>query len=529
MRPTTLFPVRYSFARSDRPLAVAFCQLVQAYPEWLWTFSFERRDNKKVNIATLKEIRDELESVIVGHAAGRIFQLSRFEIALDLQLAGARYLFISVEPADPRIYLIRRKLRDLEKASANPSPFVLQARKILGNAVVGSITQIENERILVLDFASDDGLGEDRKVSLVVQLTGRSANLFLINHAGLISGSLRKGNGDGQVAGTVYDPPLRPAGSVPRFDHMIVSADGHASLSEALDAESQKKKFEREFDAAARSAREGIGREISKRERLFKGLDSDLEDHGDPERWKRFGDLLLANISTALKKDGLFEVTDLFDEAQPTIGIEVEENESVSEAAERYFRQYTKARKARVETQKRKLDVEAELIVLRAERERIEALIAERDLEQINEVLVERKSPIRGKHNRKAAHGADVARIFVSSDGYEILVGKKAKDNDFLTFRVAKSLDTWMHAADYPGSHVVIRNPNRRSIPQKTLLEAAELAAFYSKGKTQPKAAVHYTQKKFVNKQKGSAAGSVSLASFKTLLVEPKVSIRSIR
>jgi predicted ribosome quality control (RQC) complex YloA/Tae2 family protein len=80
-----------------------------------------------------------------------------------------------------------------------------------------------------------------------------------------------------------------------------------------------------------------------------------------------------------------------------------------------------------------------------------------------------------------------------------------------------------MHAADYPGSHVVIRNPNRKEIPHRTLIEAAQLAAFYSQGKSQPKAAVHYTQKKFVNKPKGSAAGLVSLASFKTVLVEPKI------
>jgi predicted ribosome quality control (RQC) complex YloA/Tae2 family protein len=80
-----------------------------------------------------------------------------------------------------------------------------------------------------------------------------------------------------------------------------------------------------------------------------------------------------------------------------------------------------------------------------------------------------------------------------------------------------------MHAADYPGSHVVIRNPNRQEIPPRTLLEAAQLAAFYSQGRAQTKAAVHYTQKKFVNKPRGAAPGLVSLASFKTILVEPRV------
>ena len=88
---------------------------------------------------------------------------------------------------------------------------------------------------------------------------------------------------------------------------------------------------------------------------------------------------------------------------------------------------------------------------------------------------------------------------------------------------IRELIDTWMHAADYPGSHVVIRNPNRRDVPQRTLVEAAQLAAFYSQGKTQPKAAVHYTQKKFVNKPRGAAPGLVSLATFKTILVEPIV------
>ena len=138
---------------------------------------------------------------------------------------------------------------------------------------------------------------------------------------------------------------------------------------------------------------------------------------------------------------------------------------------------------------------------------------------------VRKSAPIGRKKKIEAVFKG--ARRFTSSDGFEIMVGKKAADNDFLTFRVARSLDVWMHAADYPGSHVVIRNPNRREIPNQTLLEAAELAAFYSSGRKQTKAAVNYTQKKFVNKPKRALPGLVSLASFKTILVEPKVSVSS--
>ena len=153
----------------------------------------------------------------------------------------------------------------------------------------------------------------------------------------------------------------------------------------------------------------------------------------------------------------------------------------------------------------------------------LDRAITEEDRDFIREFLVTKRQESKRPAKNKTSSVEGIARSFISSDGFEILVGKKAKDNDVLTFKIAKSLDTWMHAADYPGSHVVVRNPNRKEIPHRTLIEAAELAAFYSQGKAQVKAAVHYTQKKFVNKPKGAAPGLVSLSSFRTLLVEPKV------
>ncbi|MBA3692690.1 MAG: DUF814 domain-containing protein, partial [Acidobacteria bacterium] len=135
----------------------------------------------------------------------------------------------------------------------------------------------------------------------------------------------------------------------------------------------------------------------------------------------------------------------------------------------------------------------------------------------------EKPQKILTKSREKQTENFKGARQYFSSEGFEILVGKGAKDNDYLTFRIAKASDLWFHAADYPGSHVVVKNPNRKEIPPKTLVEAAQIAAFFSHAKQQPKVAVHYTPKKFVNKPKGASAGLVSLASFKTILVEPKM------
>jgi len=195
----------------------------------------------------------------------------------------------------------------------------------------------------------------------------------------------------------------------------------------------------------------------------------------------------------------------------------------VTEAAEKYFKRYTKARNSVEEIAKRRKETQIELDELRSRSDVLEQAIADGDEYAIREFIGEKKTAVTKRSGAaKGQETGNVARSFISSDGFEILVGKKAKDNDQLSFKIAKSLDLWMHAADYPGSHVLVRNPNRQEIPPNTLLEAAQLAAFYSQGRTQTKAAVHYTQKKFVNKPRGAAPGLVSLASFKTILVEPR-------
>ncbi len=277
------------------------------------------------------------------------------------------------------------------------------------------------------------------------------------------------------------------------------------------------------LEQMATAARSKVLRLIAKQQKLVANLRGDLEKHGDPDRWKRFGDLILSNIRNAERRGDVIFVTDYYDDTAPSVEIEGDAHKPLSEIAEGYFRQYTKARNGLRVIGGR--IAEAEIAIASAEerlREIDDALAAgdEAFLMSLTEP-VKKAAPVGRKKKVEAAFKG--ARRFVSSDGFEILVGKKAADNDFLTFRIAKSLDFWLHAADYPGSHVVVRMPNRKALPNRTLIEAAQLAAFYSDAREKPKAAVNYTQKKFVNKPKRSAPGLVSLASFKTILVEPQI------
>ena len=267
-------------------------------------------------------------------------------------------------------------------------------------------------------------------------------------------------------------------------------------------------------------------RTIAKLRKLFSNLLGDLAKHGEPEIWKKYGDLLLASVRTAERNGDIILVADLYETDAPIIEIAGESHKTINEIAENYFRRYAKARNAVRIIAERRVAVEADLSTAETRLAGIEQAVAELNINFLERLIPtpKRQKPVAKKTKVEAAYKG--VRRFVSSDGYEIWVGKKAVDNDYLTFRISKSLDWWFHASDYPGSHVVIRDSGKGAVPNKTLVEAAELAAFYSDARKQPKADVRYTQRKHVSKPKKAAPGLVSLSSFKTLLVVPQVTAK---
>jgi predicted ribosome quality control (RQC) complex YloA/Tae2 family protein len=118
--------------------------------------------------------------------------------------------------------------------------------------------------------------------------------------------------------------------------------------------------------------------------------------------------------------------------------------------------------------------------------------------------------------------GKRVARRFVSPDGYVVLVGRTASDNDLLTFKIASPNDFWLHVAAESGSHVVVRNPRAvASLPRETLRFAAGLAARYSRARQGGKVAVHVTRRSEVRKPRGLPPGKVTISHFKTVHAAP--------
>ena len=481
---------------------------------------------------TLKEIVSELGESLPRRFFGRVFQLSSFSLAIDFGLKEKGFLFISIEPAAPRLYLIKRSVRELEKASVPFSPFVQSIRNGLGGGNVQSLSKDENERVVRFTFLVENDLGDSLVQSLLAQLTGRSANLFLLDSENRIKQAWRNPHGEGQQVGDLYRPPLsdgKIAGTLKTGSKSPLVREGATSFSAAADKYYSELEESHQFDSLAGNLLANLRKEIARRKKLQVNLRKDLVAHGNPDEHKRVGDLLLANTANATRIGNRVTVTDYYAEDAPEIEIEVDENLTLPEAASAYFSRYTKAKRAVEEIGVRLVQLENELEEFGAKLVKLEKAIATRDAAVLAEFGETKARSAAVNKKQKASLALPGMRRYHSSDGYEVLVGRTARDNDQLTFRVARPNDLWLHAGDYPGSHVIVRNSSRNDIPHRTIIEAAQLAAKFSQARKDSKVDIHYTRRKFLTKPKGSAPGLVRMSNFKTITVEPGENLERIK
>ena len=469
---------------------------------------------------TLKEVVSELDHALVGRSLGKVHQLSDISFAIDFRQRDG-YLFISLDPNAPRLYLIKRTLRELEKGSAPPSSFAQALRTTLAGGGLVSITKDDDERVVRFSMMVTDDLGVSRQRALVAQLTGRSANLFLVDDEDKITHALRAPRGNGQQVGGPYLPPPRQAKAV--VEEMRISRGDFPTMSEALDEYYRDQDAGQAFETRAARLVAKSRKDIAKQKKLKANLEKDLKDHGSPEDHKRLGDLLLANISNAERVGDRVRLKDYYAEDAPIVEVDLDANTSFSEAAAEAFARYSKSKRAIEELGSRLVQIEHDLTNLELKQTRLIEAIAAHDEEALEEFEASKqKKPVTQK---KPSGGLPGMRRYLSSDGYEVIIGRTARDNDKLTFREARPNDLWLHAGDYPGSHVIVRNSSRKEIPHRTIVEAAQLAAKFSQASKDAKVNIHYTQRKFLSKPKGAAPGLVRLSRFRSITVEPAENI----
>lgn len=339
-----------------------------------------------------------------------------------------------------------------------------------------------------------------------------------------------------RVATAAFEPRLLmgsnggPIG-IAAFSLVTVPADyqvPYATMAEALAAYRANREQVERIQALRAGLLRRLQSEIGAAERLSARLEEEATLYREGELHARKGRLLLANRAGIRRGQQTVELADYADPGIPLLRIELDPACSIEENAQRYFALHRKAKRGAAIVKKRLEEAALRLVTLRSLIQGVEMAKGLGELQQVDAAFtgVARRRPTqRPAAPRIRESEGPEPRTFRSSDGLSILVGKSGAGNDHLTWRLARPHDLWLHAQGIRGSHVLVRLAKGKQAPPRTLCEAAQLAAYYSRARREVKVSVDYVLRKFLRKPKAAAPGAVLLTQEKTITVRPEADL----
>lgn len=245
-----------------------------------------------------------------------------------------------------------------------------------------------------------------------------------------------------------------------------------------------------------------------------------LKDTEKKEKYRVWGELL--NTYGYEVEPGAKSMEALNYYTNEMIQIPLDETMTPQENAKKYFDKYSKLKRTKEALDTLLQETGDEIKHLESIAASFDIASSEEDLVQIKEEMMEYGYVKRKNTGGKKVKVTSRPYHYISSDGYDIYVGKNNFQNDELSFKFASGNDWWFHAKGQPGSHVIVKSKNEE-LPDRTFEEAGKLAAYYSKGRQAPKVEIDYTQKKNLRKPTGGKPGFVVYYTNYSLLIEPDI------
>ena len=245
-----------------------------------------------------------------------------------------------------------------------------------------------------------------------------------------------------------------------------------------------------------------------------------LKDTEKKEKYRVWGELL--NTYGYEVEPGAKSMEALNYYTNEMIQIPLDETMTPQENAKKYFDKYSKLKRTKEALDTLLQETGDEIKHLESIAAALDIASSEEDLVQIKEEMMEYGYVKRKNTGGKKVKVTSRPYHYISSDGYDIYVGKNNFQNDELSFKFASGNDWWFHVKGQPGSHVIVKSKNEE-LPDRTFEEAGKLAAYYSKGRQAPKVEIDYTQKKNLRKPTGGKPGFVVYYTNYSLLIEPDI------
>ena len=469
----------------------------------------------------LKRVVEELGAAITGGVVSRVHQPDARTVILKVFARGeTHFLFISAHPALARIHLI-------SGGFANPpSPLRLCAflRSRITGARIDSVVQSPGERIVRIGLKKGYG-PEEETFSLVAELTGKSANIILVDGDNIVLDSLKSFPPESSaraVAPGVKLLQLAPLKSEAR-EEAIEKLEGE-SWNEAAQRHYAALAFEETGQAEARRLKRAVAQAEKKAARKLNNLIGDRTRAEVELGFYKLGELLASNLSRAKRGMESVEATDYTLVPPEKVAIPLDKKLSPKENMEKYFKRARKARVALGMLKERIPALEAEIEYIGSLHFSIDDAEGAGELGAVEQELIDGGyiKEVKEKEIEKTSRALPLRR-FTSSEGFEVLCGKSGAGNDMIVKECAHKEDIWFHASGLPGSHVLIKVAGRRDeLTKKTIEEAASFAAWHSKARGAGKVEVVYTEAKHVRKPPGAKPGMVTISGFKSIRVRPR-------
>ncbi|MDR3200150.1 MAG: NFACT family protein [Spirochaetales bacterium] len=459
-----------------------------------------------LNWKEIEKILSELP--LEGCRVQDIRQPDFHSLVLELFQPGDAFsLYINLTAGGSRIHRLSRKLV-YPKVTQRFAEFL---RSRVRGGRIQEVRQIPGDRLFSFKI---NRAGEE--TLLWLRLWGAASNIIAVGEDGTILDAYYRRPGRGEETGGSYTPaaPATPSTEKPA-KHFEIRPWPE---SESFGAFIEEDYFRREEEALLEKLKSQLESRFRVQEAkiasTIAGLEKRLAAYASMESFKKSGDLIMRNLHTLKKGDLWCRARDGETGEEPFTEIALDAALSPHENAEVFYQKYKKAKSGR-------LIVEEEIASLRRELKGLEQKITSLDDEKNIRVL---REALRDEKPRREKEKASAPGLRFSSGGMHILVGRTATENDELLRRHVRGNDWWLHTRDCPGAYVFVKCLPGKSVPLDTLLDAGNLAVFYSKARSSGSAQLYYTQVKYLRRAKGEKTGTVLPTHEKNLMVrlEPK-------
>jgi predicted ribosome quality control (RQC) complex YloA/Tae2 family protein len=416
-----------------------------------------------------------------------------------------RQLLIALTPGACRMHQTFRAFPKSDK----PLRFAQFLSSRLVNGWIEEAVQLGDNRIVRLLVRR----GENR-FRLYIRLWSNAANVIVSGEDGMVLDAMRRLPKKGETSGGYYAPELRPEperGSAARREYRIRELPGGASFNERIDKLYAEQGGSLSLESLREDARRQCEGSMGRLSAALERLRGRASEFAGADRLKEYGSLILAHSGSIAPEDSWLEA-ERFDTGE-RVRIRLEGGTSAAERAAWYYEQYRKAKSGLAALEAEITAGEAELRELER---RLACLRAETNPLALAKLLKSggvRSDPQRERDKKRPG-------LSFRRGDWLIVVGRDAAENDELLRRHMKGGDLWLHARDVPGSYVFIKQRPGKTVPLEILLDAGNLAIFYSKARSNGAGDLFYTPVKYLRRAKNAPRGTVIPAQEKNLHIQ---------